>query len=65
MSIDFLFISSVEAGNWKKVSDKLAHAMIRQIAITLAYLLPIPKDIFNKNLFNDENGKTNQSTTGA
>lgn len=38
--------------------------MIRQIAITLAYLLPNPKDIFNKNVLNDENGKTNQSTTG-
>lgn len=38
--------------------------MIRQIAIILTYLLPIPKDIFNKNVVNDENGKTNQSTTG-
>jgi len=38
--------------------------MLGQIAITLAYLLPIPKDIFNKNVLNDENRKTNQSTTG-
>ena len=66
MSIDFLAYFHKHCWSWKleKVSDKLAHAMLGQIAITLAYLLPIPKDIFNKNVLNDENRKTNQSTTG-
>lgn len=66
MSIDFSAYFHEHCWSWKleKLSDKLAHAMIRQIAIILTYLLPIPKDIFNKNVVNDENGKTNQSTTG-